>query len=598
MKVFVIARGPDGYAESWASDLQRKSGVSCQGRTFAVGDESEAKLKRASASAGLSHIADAIEQAMLDDFEFRRSRIVLVGSASSNRQATLPKGLIATDATYWNHLVALLVLIFPDIHWLFATTRAEDERMAQDGLGRHSLPANGAQVRLPHIVALRDDGYEPLFDPTGLRNLVKRQSFERLDVLTTSRKNVDCPARDGLVLILDDEVEVATAVAYLHYRQGYRALTVTSEYQMLEARHAGSISQTAESFVIEFVDSSAGHQDLRPSQRHKLLSTLENVPDDKRIVYTIDDIKGHNREDCQGVRVISSPFDGMTDLLEQFGLSEKPDSFVWPPANREREKTAGRHAVRGFLTSAARRLLQRAGDTTQPAHRRAMFAIEAQELLLNRLPSLSLSAHRQRLAAELQIEDEVPTIFGASAKAARVRLRPRFAEIDAEIASMRRVIYSKGSSRRGQLSRALKRQLIGSMIDGYRRGYHFHEELASITQQRDTDMRGAYGYVALMLRRPRNLILSVMGSVAFFAAAYVMVAIVGGKTFSWSLVERTTMMSFYTLASVGAPLSEMIEGTELSKNHFYHLLVTLECIVGLFHWGLGFAHLYTLASRR
>jgi hypothetical protein len=128
--------------------------------------------------------------------------------------------------------------------------------------------------------------------------------------------------------------------------------------------------------------------------------------------------------------------------------------------------------------------------------------------------------------------------------------------------------------------------------------YHFHEELASITQQRDTDMQGAYGYVALILRRPRNLILSVMGSVAFFSAAYVVVAMISGETFSWSLAGRTTMMSFYTLASVGAPPSEMLEGTKLSKNYFYHLLATLECIVGLFHWGLGFAHLYTLASRR
>ncbi|HEU4922698.1 MAG TPA: hypothetical protein VFT23_06470 [Burkholderiales bacterium] len=600
MKLLVIGRGAAGHAESWAVELEASLGISCRGESFQI-DGSTRKMQRSSFTAAFAHIAASVEQAMAQDMVFCRSRIVLVGAETDAGRDPIPQGLVATGQTYWFNLVALLVLAFPDIHWVFATTPAEHRLMEAAGLEFHSLPdalPDEQIVRLRHIIALRDDGYEPLYDPSGLRNLIKRQSYEKLEILTRLEGVVQCPAREQLALIIDDEVEVVAAIAYLHYRQGYRALTVTTETQLREAKHASGVTRTAESFTIKFPDAGPDLEELRPPERPVLLPQLTSIPHDKRIVYTIDDWRQEARADYAGVTVIRRPFDGMPDLSEKLGLDTSPERFVWPPANPERGHTAGQHAMPGFLTMAARCLLRRCAEPGFPAQRQAMFALEAQELLLNRVPSLSLEAHRQRVCAELRLEGEVPTLFGGSARPAYGRLAPRFKQIEREIDSMLAVIYNPRGERRAQLRYAFGSQLIGTMIDEYRQGYHFHEELATIARQREMDLGGPGRYFAWVLRFPRNFFLSVVGWTCVFGAFYALLAVCNGADSSIALLGRAGLVSLHTLASVGLPPTEMVGNPALSNNIVFLVAATLECVAGLVHWGLGLGHLYTLVSRR
>lgn len=597
MKVLVLTRGRVGRAEDWAATLEPKIGVACGGQSFQI-DGDKPKMLRSSVTAGFANIADTIEQALEDDIVFRRSRVVLVGTDAEAGPKPIPEALVATDYSHWYNLVALLVLTFPDIHWVFATTPEEHRLMEAVGLDLHSLP-DGESERLRHIVALRDDGYEPLFDPSGLRNLIKLQSFTALNVLSMVAGKVECPERRALAVVIDDEIEVAIAMAYVHYRQGYRTLMITTEKQLRDARHAGDITCAAESFTIEFPDASVGLEDLPPSARLALLPTLGRIAPEQRLVYTIDDRRDDARADYAGTTVIHRPFDGMADLVDHLGIKERPAGFVWHPANPELSRTGGRHAMPGFMTAAARRLLRRASEAGHAAYRQAIFALEAQELLLNRVPSLSLDAHLQRLGAELRLENDVPTLFGGSARDARIRLQPRFDEIDAEIGSMLRVIHNPTGERRAQLTGAFSAQLIGAMIDQYRQGYHFHEELATIAEQRTRDRRrGGAFYLAWVLRRPRNFFVAVIGWAAIFAALYTSIAIHYGAPCDVIVGARAMLISTFTMITIGFPPDDMFRHLHLARSGWFQAAATVECAVGLFHWALGFAHLYTLASRR
>lgn len=599
MKILILARATSGFAEDWAVDLSASSGISCGGRSFDI-DRGMGKMHRAVFINAFEQICDCLETLVEEDAEFRRYRIVVVTSQGGTSKSAVPGGLVATDYTHWSNLAALLILAFPDFLWVFSTAAAEHRAMEAADLGVHSMPTNNA-ARLRQIATMREIGLDPLFDPTGLRDLVKRQSYQSLGVLQTTNGIVQCPRRGQLALVIDDEIEVAAALGYLHYRQGYRVGTITTEAQLHQAASLGPFTRAAESYTIVFPDASVEARFLDPEGRTALLPALAQLNPAQRIIFTIDDV---DRTQEESFRLICSPFGGMLGLGAELGLDTPPDDFVWPPANTERGFTRGRHAMPGFMTAAARRLLARAARADGPAHIGCVFALEAQELLLNRLPSLSLQAHKQRLTLELRLEGDVPTLLGGITRDPSSRLRPRFEEMNGEIESMLAVIYNPTDERRENLARTLGTQLTGAMIDEYRRGYHFHEELATIAKQRELDFgNGVFGrYGGWMLSRPGNFAISIAIWTVVFGLLYALAAATTGptpgvETFASSL-PNAMLSSAYTLVSVGAPPNEFWWMPDLGSNAWFKLLMTLECGAGLGHWGMGLAHLYTLVSRR
>jgi hypothetical protein len=610
MTILIICRDNPNAPQSatnLANNLLAEHGIAAVGRSFRVraqveGDDT-GKIARDGFLAAFSEISDSIEGLMETDGAFGRRRTVLVEDDGAAGGDAFFKDFVATNYTAWRHLCALLVMTFPDILWVFGT--GEDIRAAFQarGFGLHAVTGKDIGQALADLIYLRDIGFEPLFDPTGLRAFVKERSYEAIETMFRKENGkIVCARRSQLAIVIDDEAEVAAGLSYVHYKRGYRVQTVTSEALLKRDLPLPSPSRSAESYTIAFPDSDRPTLRSGPQDIDSQCPALTTLVAKQRIVFTIDDHKPkepHSTGDANHV-LLNAPFEGFAGLSASFGLDSAPQDFDWPPRHVERGHVPGRHAVPGFMVSAARRLLNRLDIHPEaPAHVRCMFALEAQELLLNRLPSLSLLAQQARMASEIRLEMQLPTIFGRSDGSAASDLKPRFAEVEAECASILSVVYMQSAKRKERLLRLFQSQLVGVMIDEFRRSYHFHEEISSLRKQRELDLSGnLFGrYTAFILSGPRCFIASVAIWITAFGFAYMVLfwAATGDLA-----VLGPLLTSAYTFASVGAAPDAMAIGGNASGAFVrsYNIAVVLECLVALFHWGTGLAHLYTLLSRR
>jgi hypothetical protein len=610
MTILVICRENTSvpqFATNLANSLLEEHGIPAVGRSFRVRAQAEGddtgKIARDGFLAAFNEISDAVEKLMETDGAFERRRIVLVQDNGGGRGDAFFNDFVATNYTAWRHLCALLVMTFPDILWVFGTGEVTKAAFQKRGFGLHAVTGKDTGRALGDLIYLRDVGFEPLFDPTGLRAFVKERSYEAIETMFRKENGkIVCARRSQLAIVIDDEAEVAAGVSYVHYKRGYRVQTVTSEALLKRDLPLPSPSRSAESYTIAFPDSDRPTLRSGPQDIESQCPALAALVAAQRIVFTIDDHKPQDpcsAGDANHV-LLNAPFEGFAGLATSFGLDDAPQDFDWPPSHVERGHVPGRHAVPGFMVSGARRLLNRLdAHPKAPAHVRCMFALEAQELLLNRLPSLSLSAQQARMASEIRLEMQLPTIFGRSDGSAVSDLKPRFAEVESECASILSVVYMQSAKRKERLLSLFQSQLVGVMIDEFRRSYHFHEELSCLRKQRELDLSGnpLGRYTAHILSGPKCFIASVAFWITAFGLAYV--------GFFWAAsgdldVVGPLLTSAYTFASVGAAPDAMAIGGDASAAlaRSYNIAVVLECLVALFHWGTGLAHLYTLLSRR
>jgi hypothetical protein len=123
---------------------------------------------------------------------------------------------------HWAVVVSMLLLAFPEIQWVFNTPY---EPLHNPLFARgHVL---GAGNTITQILNLRDAEYTPLFDPTGLRNSIRKQ-------LRATEKSEYVPVRPQVAASIDEEDTYAYFNAYLAYRLGYRTHVITS-YEMMQS---------------------------------------------------------------------------------------------------------------------------------------------------------------------------------------------------------------------------------------------------------------------------------------------------------------------------------------------------------------------------
>lgn len=590
-----------GASAEAAEDLSRRCSVACIPISCDLEGDRRAKIERNQFLRAFNSIADDVERQLRENPAFSRRRIVVLESDGDGLDIE-GDGLKATNYTKWSNLAALLVVCFPELHWLFLLGPAEASRLAAAGFELHAATYTTLPEQLRRLRQLRDAGFEPLFDPTGFRSFVKVRSYNELKWLFRNENGiVQCPRREKLAVVLDDETEVAGAVSYAFYKKGCRVLSITSEGLLRECASRGGPLQEqpayiAESYTIAFPDSDGSTFLDVPMTRGEQVAFLRQNPGTRRIVYTIDG--GRRSMADQPYELLHAPFDGLEGLADTLGLHEVASQFHWPPEHRERGHTLGRHAVPGFLAAAGRRLLARLSTLERaPPYTRSVIALEAQELLLNRIPSQSLIAQQARLGAEVQLEMNLPTVFGRSGGRTKSDLRLRFREIEQECASILSVVMAGSGGRRAQLSRLFQSQLIGVMIDEFRASYHFDEEISCLKRQREIDLNDnpVGWYITAILSSPANFVMACFAWTIAFAFVYALIFLVGHHF----APMRALLTSAYAIVTVGAPPDDLIPGHlgDFAKLGFL-LTVTLESIIGLAHWGMGFAHIYTLLSRR
>ncbi|MEM4282758.1 MAG: hypothetical protein QXN89_03765, partial [Candidatus Woesearchaeota archaeon] len=130
---------------------------------------------------------------------------------------------IQAGAGSWATVVAMLILTFPEIHWVFITPYKPINEFLF-GEAHMFTPCR----TLSEILQIHDEGFTPLFDPTNLRNTIRSQ------VKNTGNGKVASyiPLRKRTAAAIDEEEPYAYFNAYTAYRFGYRSHLVTSERMM------------------------------------------------------------------------------------------------------------------------------------------------------------------------------------------------------------------------------------------------------------------------------------------------------------------------------------------------------------------------------
>ncbi len=326
-------------------------------------------------------------------------------------------------------LLAMLILSFPEVEWLFGTIQGYALRKDQDLLDDQGYALRRDRDLLDEF--RRTHGlcncgrapFSPLFDCRGLRDWVRR----RVRTDETTRKEAQyLPRRRYHALALDEESPYAYLHAYAAYRFGYRAVPVdwfvlAGDLLRKDPEHPVSRwSLVFEDVYLNFPDGCHGVSKLyedseaKPGQfrgRAKEWPRLEEAGsrifitsghDDKPMVaernktYVMNQKSNHRH-----IHTIFKPYAGIFKIWEEselgrrlrkdgkrkrigkvgrflwrYGLCEGPDapgmskSFIWPPKWVERAKNeeAHGHSSPGVLSLLATHLLDRARDLANTAN--------------------------------------------------------------------------------------------------------------------------------------------------------------------------------------------------------------------------------------
>lgn len=334
-----------------------------------------------------------------------------------------PYRLNPLDEEGWDHLIAMLILTFPEIRWVFGMIsrypdeipQSEDQAILDDARQikenwktlepNHSLPS---LLLVPRRTSL--------FDASGLRNFVRRLANHTLLKAQISKakeqsKLFDAeklqksllPLRPVSAAAIDEEVNYATYHAYVAYRFGYRAEAVTSwqlmEHLFKEQKEKHGFDLLMEDVNLNFPDKTGEihlsrfeeHPDQDTSKNGRahfcpLLNTSEKSKfriivtsghsgaDADKMLKNKDFIKSYKSKSERGY--VLKPVGGVFDFWDNMKLFDRldprrgrsdaglnpgqPPGYIMPPVPSLSAEEAGGHSAPGKLMLIAKKLIQRA----------------------------------------------------------------------------------------------------------------------------------------------------------------------------------------------------------------------------------------------
>ena len=382
-------------------------------------------------------------------------------------------------------LVLLLVVRFPEVHWLFDSCMDFGKcPLIRDVHLWNGSDRLGVSRRIKPFAL-------PLFDPTGLRMLVLRQSFPRGGSLTTVKDWVP-------ILVLDEEIDYSLFIGYCWFRAGYRPWVFTS-WESLRSTNALllaagidlSSGATTEDLYLNFPDSPENVHLSHLESRDGELPMLKSAK--RRVFVTGGHSVGESRarwhvnrnylaRSDTSSKWILKPLRGIYGLLGDLGVNTRrqiKSNLAYSPDGRS-------HSSEGRLLRVSQQLLSNAIElmnsllSVNVSIRAAVHAGEARRLLNARTPTVSLDA------ISLQHEGELTAECLFHGVQYHLDLKARFSEIRDDIAEV--AVYLHGSDRvRSSLNARLS---IAEALANRCRAYgQIEEELACLATARQLRFR-------------------------------------------------------------------------------------------------------------
>lgn len=523
----------------------------------------------------------------------------------------------------WSAVVAMLVLAFPEIHWVLLSPFDPGEPL----LKRFHFPQTASFFAdFEAILQLHDDGFSPLFDPAGLRNESRRH-------LALRKEAAYVPLRRPCAVAIDEEENYSYFNAYTAYRFGYRCHVVTS-YRMMDEVLGGNgenrIDLSFEDIYLNFPDKkqSLSKVEVRDNE----FKALTKIP--MRIFVT----GGHtqtaaeqdtwelNKEylkgrtgNCFYSKMMYKPESGVFDVWLRSGLQEKlrgsdgkAAGFVWPPPKTlATSETGGTHSAPGRLLQIAERMIRSAGrilknaESVREAVHGATLALEAQEYLGHRTPTTSLDAVSLKHQSEVMAEC---MFYGVEYN---LDIKSRFKEIKDEVESIG--IWFRSKTREvSKLNSEIG--ILSDLLLRFRDFNQYDEERAGLSELRHLHRRlwlkrnkvwawlfyPARWYIDQLLRSVIIFVLAIVGWLVIFGCLYGHVFgdhhKLGGNPFD---VESAFTHGFEDAITAFFGMQPPHDFSLLEKMGAGAVWLTLLVIVLSFvHLGIFVSHLYSIVARK
>lgn len=535
--------------------------------------------------------------------------------------AIKPSTLNPIGADIWNATIAMLILAFPEVYWIFGSSPNDD--------------LEWEMIRKWHCIAsfLSQKEGNPLFDGSGLRHWVRRKAKQTKDDEQSQLASF-IPIRNEWAAAVDDETSYAYLNAYICYRYGFRSWAVNSNrlYQTLFGQDAlpdQPAYLTFEDFYLGFKDKDSkvhyakirnreGFEDVR--LRHFVTtghqSGTERGPEDADNRQKIHELKASG---CGG-EVLFKPTPGIFTLWRNAGLDRQLDTldetgrrrlgvapgFIWPPCTTQHhniQASVGHSApgrllqISEYLIERATRLINDEVDSVPEAVRGAVMASSAQELLGDRTPTTA------RDALELKQRFEVNAECQFGGVEVKIDVKPRFAEIEEEMLILDKW-FSQHNSENSYLNGSLA--IISRLLVIYRNYDEFveAEECRCIMRRLEWKIArkrsGLLGVPSLWLRAYiENIIVStprMLGAIMGWILFFWVVSILFNTSLFWGghvghqvwLEHLAKIVKHF----IGGDPSIPLNGSWTAFG--FALMVS---IWGFLHVGILISHIYRLITR-
>jgi len=567
-----------------------------------------------SANASVVEIPYYKEEETLEIFDFISARLV------ENDSFILRNSIAIFDACLYDKnfnplsdfanlstLASMLALAFPEIHWIFLMMREQIiSSSILDGHVFHwdkTLKENFKKI---------EDIYCPLFDPTGLRNLIREKAKNDNEV-----KKYLVLHNEGSSASIDDEEAYAYLHSYIAYKLLYRSFLVTTASLMEKLFGEKELNKPLVELVFEDIflnfpdrEKKARFSDLY--KRDEDFTGLKRVK--KRVFVTV----GHKYTNAYEnnktyIRILKSagklikkvykPSGGIYNIIREAGLFDeywKSKEKAWVRTKPHIEQETSHSAPGRFLLIAenllyrARKILDEA-NTVQDCIHGALLALEAQELLGYKTPTTCLEA----IALKHQLEVKAECMFYGVGY--NIDMKNRFKEIEGEVKAVSEWFHPsvrKKSYLNAQLG------IITELVEILRDYGQFDEELQCLKKIRKLNRQFYFlNHPGLKFVQPlRAYIDTLVGSFPLFCGALffwpIFYGLLGylcntryegykdGILTFWEQVANSSY-TFFGLQPSSQPIGTIS-----------HVLTIFTVLTGFLHLGIFISYLYNLIFRK
>lgn len=573
---------------------------------------------------------EAVAQALSQEVSanFRRGSGNIVVLVDSIRPEYL--NAIGEQST-WEHLIAMLILSFPDVGWRFAIVQGPT--IEKKGSGESESPSRDS---LTLFSLLGEPARTPWFDSATLRNWVRAQTNEGLKVLQGGQ---ELPLRNHKAAAIDDEISYAYLHAYLAYRFGYRSDAVDSwalmKHLFNDEKNGHDYRVLLEDMSLQFPDKPAKTKLFDLKHRGAACKALDSTKSDlEKSVYRIIITTGESaatestaRDNAEYLRsnkpkgharIVPKPASGMFGLWQSAGLyfastgdsgvGYAPD-FQWPPepkiTNDLGEKAP--HGAPGKVLLIAEWLLTRARSILDDSPgftdiiRGAVMATDALELTGLRTPTVAVEALRLKHQFEVLAECKF------SGVEYHIPIEERLKEIRRDVYAISRWF---GRKKRREASMNAQMAILTSLVRVFREHGQFDEEQQCMARMRrlhnalwvrQAPTRWLFypflRYLEALLSSFSRFALILLGWIVLLALLFGLES--GSLSGAWGPLcgFQDAFSAFFT---PGEPVRASIcKGAAPEWLGGYRALISsLAIFTGSVHMGVFIAHVYTISSRR